>query len=185
MSFTPFAFNKSRLHLALYARGGAQTADREGYHWALIVGPKHEGEKSRGVRLHAKERVLPGGTKEWFFEERDISVTATHMLLIRITIAKVLRMERTLEILRAVPVKPEISGWTCKSWVQEAIALLDADGEALGKRVMDWNKVSEKAVSYCDEKKAASRFCGEGDFDPKYPPTFDLMEGDEGKEVVP
>jgi hypothetical protein len=94
-------------------------------------------------------------------------------------------MDRTLEILRAIPVRPEVPGWTCKSWVQEAISVLDADGEALGTRVMDWDKVSQKAVSYCDEKKAAGRFSGTGDFDPKYPPTLNFMEGDEGKEVIP
>lgn len=129
--------------------------------------------------------MLPSSKTEWCFEEKEIPLTATNMLLVRITIAKVLKIERTLEILRTVPVAPEVPGWTCKSWVQDAIAMLDVDGEALGTRVMDWARVSQRAVSYCDEKKKAGRFCGEGDFNTLFPPTLDFMRGDEGTEVTP
>lgn len=111
-------------------------------------------------------------------------MTVTNMLLIRITIAKILDMDRTLDILRHIPLRPEIYGWDCRSWVQEAIETLDSDGDALGIRVMDWDKVSQKAVSYCDEKKAANRFCGEDNLYSKYPPTFDFTVCQDGKEVI-
>jgi len=49
--------------MALYARGGSATmpGKEDTYHWALIVGPKVEVDKSgamvEGTRYHAKERI--------------------------------------------------------------------------------------------------------------------------------
>ena len=155
------------------------------YHWALIIGPKEENEKSRGTQLHVQDRMRTGGTSQWSFEECDITVTATNMLLIRVTTAKILDLDRKLDIIRAVPPRLESDGWTCRSWVWEAMASLDVDGEVLGTRVMDWNTVSEKAVSYCEEKTAADRFRSEGNSNTKYLPTWDLTVGDGGREVTP
>ncbi|RDW79841.1 hypothetical protein BP6252_04479 [Coleophoma cylindrospora] len=54
--------NKDRLYIALYTRGGStkMPGKEETYHWALIVWPKIEMDKSgamaEGTRYHAKER---------------------------------------------------------------------------------------------------------------------------------
>ena len=207
ISIMPPMNNKLRLHLALYGHGRSATTDHLNntcmytnrlessdllisstltrYHWALIIGPKEENEKSQGTQLHVQDHMQTGGTSQWSFEERDITITATNMLLIHVTIAKILDLDWTLNIIHAVPPRPESDGWTCWSWVREAMASLDVDGEAFGMQVMDWNTVSKKAVLYCEEKTAADRFHSEGSSNTKYPPTWDLTVGDGGREVTP
>lgn len=196
---------KLRLHVALYARGGGpRTAQLENsyaeyywtehtrltayacirYHWALIIGPKNEADESiQGLRLHVRNRPTPLGNIQWIFEALSVPLRATNMLLVRITIAEIADLDRTLEVLRAVPVRQDSLGWTCKSWVEEAVASLDLDAKALGeKRAMSWEKVHAKAVEYCDDKRAANRFDGQGNFDAERPPTWSLIKG---KELIP
>ncbi len=54
------------------------------YHWSFIVGPKIEVEGKLGMRYHAKERPKQGGGSEWYFEERNIPLAPTYMLLARV-----------------------------------------------------------------------------------------------------
>ncbi|KAF1363369.1 hypothetical protein EJ07DRAFT_103853 [Lizonia empirigonia] len=94
--------NKDRLYIALYARGGAPTMpDKEDtYHWALLVGPKDEIENGIGMRYHAKERITGPNASAWVFEERETSLSATSMLLVRVMIAKVEKKDRFIPIVR-------------------------------------------------------------------------------------
>ncbi|EPE31260.1 hypothetical protein GLAREA_12563 [Glarea lozoyensis ATCC 20868] len=83
------------------------------YHWALIVGPKQENETATGWRYHARERMAGKGGSKWYFEERDIGVVATSMLLVRILVGKVEKMERIQALLRTVPIRSSEPGWNC------------------------------------------------------------------------
>lgn len=156
------------------------------YHWALIVAPKMEKVDTRGVQYHAKEKILGPSNSQWVFEEIDIPLRAANMLLVRIAIAKIVKLDRVHEILRSIPIRQGEVGWNCVGWVKEALQLLDVDGEApLGTRVVEWVKVRDAAMSYCNTKKAAHRFDGKAEgaaFDNERPPTFDLMAN---KETVP
>ncbi|KAH8742342.1 hypothetical protein F5883DRAFT_513450 [Diaporthe sp. PMI_573] len=96
---------KDRLYVALYARGGAPTMPglEDTYHWALIVGPKTESEGSQGHRFHAKERLgfvgsPPVAQSVWQYEELDIPMVPTSMLLVRIVVGKVKSMSRLRSI---------------------------------------------------------------------------------------
>jgi hypothetical protein len=133
------------------------------------------------VRYHAKERPKLGGGSEWFFEERECPLAPTSMLLVRIVIGKVMDGSRVVEILRATPIRQGLPGWNCVSWVQEALETLGADPKALGTNVTDWAKVRNQAMGYCQQKKDQHRFDGQGNFDMRKVPTFDLMEL---KEIV-
>ncbi|OAR05357.1 hypothetical protein LLEC1_05975, partial [Akanthomyces lecanii] len=126
--------DKPRLYLALYARGG------DGYHWALLVGPKHEDSNTRATRYHAKQHML-----QWQFEEIRIRTAATNMILVRVLAAKIQKMDRVESILRNVPVRPNLPGRTCRSWVTEAYEKLRNDGKALGT-CPDWESLIETAL---------------------------------------
>src|ERR1700679_4177436 len=107
--------NKDRLYIALYARGGRATMpgkedtyatsiscatippnNKFSYHWALIVGPKVEMDKSgamvEGTRYHAKERI-----DGWVFDEQTINLQPTNALLVRVMIGKIERKDRAVD----------------------------------------------------------------------------------------
>ena len=91
-------------------------------------------------------------------------------------IAKVEGVDRLQTILRNVPVRPEQDGWSCKGWVKEALEALQDDGKVLGTSVTAWKIVKDAAIKYCQKKKDQHRFDGKGNFETKWPPTFDLLE---------
>jgi hypothetical protein len=147
----------------------------------LIVGPKVEAEGGIGVRYHAKERPKLGGGSEWFFEERECPLAPTSMLLVRIMVGKVVDSNRLIQTLRNTPIRQGQPGWNCVSWVQEGLEMLKADTKALGTSVIEWDKVRSEAMGYCQQKKDQHRFDGQGNFDMRKVPTYDLMER---KEII-
>lgn len=151
------------------------------YHWALFVGPKIESEGGLGVRYHAKERPKPGGGSDWFFEERESLLAPTSMLLVRVLVGKVVDGDRLVGILRNTPLRQGQPGWNCVAWVKEALETLKDDGKALGTKVLQWEIVRNEAMSYCQRKKDQHRFDGQGNFDIKKAPTYDLIQR---KEVI-
>ncbi|EGX94146.1 hypothetical protein CCM_02417 [Cordyceps militaris CM01] len=165
--------DKPRLYLALYARGG------DGYHWALLVGPKHEDQNTRATRYHAKQHLT-----KWQYNEVNISTAATNMILIRIFAAKVQNMDRVESIMRSVPVRPNVPGWTCRSWVTEAYEKLRSDGKALST-CPDWETLSERALWYVRNKMEEHRFDGKapGDqFSTWEVATYSIADG---REIIP
>ncbi|KAG9241590.1 hypothetical protein BJ878DRAFT_220797 [Calycina marina] len=172
--------NKDRLYIALYARGGSATmpGKEDTYHWALIVGPKVEMDKSgamvEGTRYHAKERF-----QGWVFDEQTINLQPTNALLVRVMIGKIERKDHAVDIIRKTPIKPGEPGWNCVIWVKEALTALQADGKALGTSNVDWNAVRDAGMWYVEKKKAEHRFDGKGTYDSSKAPTWDLLEGRE------
>lgn len=136
------------------------------------------------MRYHAQEQLI-GGSWTWIFEEKESSLLATNMQLVRVMIAKVEKRDRLISILRNVPIREGTAGWNCVGWVQEALQMLVADGKALGTGVTEWAKVRDAVMQYCQQKKEAHRFDGqapEGIYDRRKVATFDLIEG---KETIP
>lgn len=146
-----------------------------------MVGPKSEVDRAQGKRYHAIEKPKPGGGTEWYFEERDCHLTPTKMLLARVMVAKIEDSSRLIDVLRGTPVQNK-PGWNCVTWIEEALANLQQDGKALGTSVIDWGKVRDAVMAYCQRKRDEHRFDGKGNFDMSKVPTYDLIEG---KEVVP
>ncbi|RMZ67682.1 hypothetical protein GMOD_00001642 [Pyrenophora seminiperda CCB06] len=157
--------NKDRLYVTLFGRGGA---------------PKMEGKEdtSKGMRYHAKEVLGPEGYK-WAFEEKSCRLLPTAMLLVRVMIAKVENKNRLIQIIRNTPIRPDVPGWNCVGWVQEALQRLEADDKALGTSVLEWTKVRDAAMEYCQKKVDEHRFDGKVTYDMEKVPTFDLLEGKE------
>lgn len=141
-----------------------------------MVGPKFERENSTGLRYHAKETPRVGGGSEWHFEELECPLATADMLLVRIMIGKVVDGHHAAEIMRNSPVRQGQSGWNCVAWVKETLETLNASDKALGTRNLEWSKVRDQAMSYCQWKKDQHRFDGQGDFDMRKAPTYDLLE---------
>lgn len=92
-------------------------------------------------------------------------------------IAKVANNQQLASILRSTPIRQGEAGWNCISWEKEALERLKADKQALGTSVTEWASIRDKAMSYCQAKKDQHRFDGQGDFDMRKAPTYDLIEG--------
>ncbi|POS73721.1 hypothetical protein DHEL01_v207890 [Diaporthe helianthi] len=183
--------NKDRLYIALYARGGdsVMSGGEDKYHWALLVGPKHEDSNSKGKRFHVKETMttVDGSTQSrWVFEEREIGMNPTAMILVRVIIGKVVSLERVASVLRNVPVNGGQPGWNCISWLRDALEMLRADGKALsGSRssaAAAWEEDREAALGYVRRKEREHRFDGKaapGWFDMSRVATYDFLRGEE------
>lgn len=87
----------------------------------------------------------------------------------------------TLEILRNTPIRQGQPGWNCVFWVKEALEILKLDPKALGTNVVEWEKVRYETMDYCQRKKDQHRFDGQGNFNMRTVPTYDLMER---KEII-
>jgi hypothetical protein len=135
------------------------------------------------MRYHAKERITETDQIEWFFEERDVSLAATNMQLVRIMIGKVKWKHRLVEVLRKVPIKQGDPGWNCVIWLKEALQALREDGKVLGRSRTEWQYVRDAAMRYIEQKKHEHRFDGLGGFDMSKAATYDLLAG--GVETIP
>ena len=104
------------------------------------------------------------------------------MLLVRIMIAKVDDNGQFVNILRSTPIRQAQQDWNCVLWMKEALEKLHVETKALGTKVIEWEKVRDGAMTYCQRKRDEHRFDGEGKFDMNKVPTYDLVER---KETVP
>ncbi|KAL8665562.1 MAG: hypothetical protein Q9168_007667 [Polycauliona sp. 1 TL-2023] len=174
--------NKNRLYVVLYARGGTAHRDpkvEERFHFALAVGPKVETLESRGTLFEAKD---PSG--RWEFEERDISVIKSGMMLARVVVAKIIDDKRLKDVVRGVAVVQGDSTWNCVSWVEDALQAIRGDGKVVGTSMLEWDLVEQRARDYVKEKKAGNRYNAKapgGTFDMAFTPTYDMLQG---KEIV-
>ncbi|KAG6842981.1 hypothetical protein H0H93_002665, partial [Arthromyces matolae] len=151
----------------------------------------HEDTNSKGIRIHAKEKISPSVDGEmkpvWEFENREILMRPVDMILVRVLIGKVKDMGRTVGILEGVPMRGGQDGWNCVGWVKEGVEALVRDGKALGRCAqaamgVDWVSLRDAAMEYVHRKEAEHRFDGkaqEGLFDSSKVPTYDLLEGSE------
>ncbi|KFH41152.1 hypothetical protein ACRE_081310 [Hapsidospora chrysogenum ATCC 11550] len=186
--------NKDRLYVALHARAGRSKmpGGEDKYHWALLIGPKHEvaGEsgKVRGKRIHAKERILDdgSGTSTWVYTEEEVNMKAVMMLLVRVQVAKCRDTEGVLAALRTVPLRGgKKPAWNCVAWVREALETLDGTGVLGRSAVLEWSRVRDASMAYAQKKAAEHRFDGKakpGRFDTAKVPTYDLLRN---REMIP
>lgn len=134
---------------------------------------------SRGTLFHTKDTSGP-----WEFEERDIHVVKSGMMLARIVVAKVTDDERLKAALRGIDVVQGDTTWNCVTWVEHALRAVADDGKAVGTSKLDWELVRQTAKDYVKRKKAENRYnnkAPEGCYDMSYTPTYDMLEG---KEIV-
>ncbi|RDL32420.1 uncharacterized protein BP5553_08876 [Venustampulla echinocandica] len=102
------------------------------------------------------------------------------MLLVRVMVGKVEKIDRLVNTLRSIPLRQSEQGWNCVTWVREALGALQADRKTLGTARMEWNKVRDAAMTYCQKKRDEHRFDGKGNYDMGKAATYDLTEQKEG-----
>jgi hypothetical protein len=103
----------------------------------------------------------------------------TQMILVRVLLAKVEDTKALAQKLRRIPVRQGEEGWNCVVWVQEALASLATPKGVLGTNVLQWQRVRDIAMTYCQQKKDQHRFDGRGKFDMSKVPTWDLTHDKE------
>lgn len=104
---------------------------------------------------------------------------ATSQILVRVVIAKVTDRDRLISILRSVPVVQNDPEWNCVIWVKGALEALQKDGKATGTAKLDWQKVRDFVMDYVQRKKDGHRFDVKGNFQMRWPATYDLLEDEE------
>jgi hypothetical protein len=104
------------------------------------------------------------------------------MLLARVMIGKVVDGARLSVTLAAVLLVQDDPAWTCRIWVRDAIAALEADGKSLGTRVTDWERIEQMSTTYVAQKRKQGRYDGSGTWKAGTVPTYDLLEE---KETIP
>lgn len=176
------------MSVTLYARGGQATMPAPWliirYHWALLTGPKSISDNSIGKRFHAREQMTmvsnrPQPIRQ--FEERDINMTPTAMILVRVVVAKIVDQQRMENILRRnVPIRTGNPSWSCVAWVKEAYETLMADGGVSGTHAPNWQTVRDAAMWYAGYKARMHRFDGRGQFDVTKVATLDILRNGEG-----
>lgn len=150
------------------------------YHWAFILGPKHEkpSTETPGTKFHIKNTQSVDGS--WQYEEKVLPDVRNDLnLLARVLVAKVEDEQHLIAVLRSVPIIQDDEHWRCWSWVADAIVALEADGKALGTSVLQWERIQSAGEEFVKKKLDAGRY----EKDSSGPrPVFDLLRG---REVVP
>ena len=102
---------------------------------------------------------------------------ATSMVLVRVRIGKAKNCAKLHAILVSVPLRPEVEGWNCVAWVQEAVETTLADKGTLDTLDgLTWQAIRDAAMWYVEQKKAAHPFDGQGRFDMNKVATWDLLK---------
>ena len=123
---------KRRLYVALCARRGRKPggSDTAPYHWALLVAPKIEQDKSRVLLYHAKERLDTSGSLIWIYEGVETSLLPASMILVCIMVAKILEPDSVEPTLAAVRLVQKDPSWNCLTWVENALEALERSGSS-------------------------------------------------------
>ncbi|KAI0470303.1 hypothetical protein F4859DRAFT_515829 [Xylaria cf. heliscus] len=163
--------DKDRLYVALY-------------YWAFIVGPKHEPRRGgQGIRFRVKEERTAHGTflqsPVWTYEERNIKLNASQMLLVRVVIGKILDLSRLQNIFASISIRQGTPGWDCVEWAKEAVETILGDDRALGTSAGNWGSVRDTVMWYIGYKKDAHRFDGQAKYDMTKVPTWDMLDAKE------
>ena len=70
------------------------------------------------------------------------------------------------------------ASWNCVTWVQNALAALEADGEggAMGTAKLEWQGVRDTCMRYTQEKREVRRFELDGGYDTSRSSTWDMVD---------
>jgi hypothetical protein len=128
-------------------------------------------------------QAFPEGVRNvWTFEDFEISLRPTSMIMVRVLIGKVADVKRLREAFARTPIRAGTQGyeaWNCVYWAQEALSYAAHDGKALGTCHTDWAHVRDTVMWYIARKVAEHRFDGQVQFDPNKIATWDALEGKE------
>lgn len=148
----------------------AERIPTTGHYWS----PQNRRTKARARR--GNDSIPP-----WQYKVVPLRGVQTSSLLVRITVAKVEDLAQLERTLSQVPVA-QYQGFTCRTWVADAVAALDQSGSLGTKRTDNWNTIQDFATRYVKRKKDAGRWRTQGKWNLALPATFSLVED---KEIFP
>jgi hypothetical protein len=160
--------NKNRLFITLQYR-----LERPGFHWGLLLSPKSESE-DREVRdshlFHVINTFSPGvtvGSKQkpgWRYEEKPVNVLRSHTLTARVLIAKLtgtesvkVQAQRIHRVLRNILLVQDDERWTCRVWVEQALAALKSLGGEFGAipDLKEGGSLEQEVKDFAEKAKAS------------------------------
>jgi hypothetical protein len=103
------------------------------------------------------------------------------MLLVRILVARIKNRQRLESTLKSTPLRPEVDGWNCVGWAEEALEKVLADSSVIGTAAEGWQSMQDTAMGVCREEEE-HWFDGTVEQDPTKAPTWDLVGA---KELSP
>jgi hypothetical protein len=137
MNFVP-GKNKRRLYIILQHR-----MELPGFHWAIMLAPKNDSidMQTKDCHVfHVTNTFQPGtsdhdGPPDWRYEEKPDHSMRSGTLVARILVAKLpadtpveTQVALISEIVRRVEIIQHDRNWTCRVWVESALAALRDTG---------------------------------------------------------
>ena len=151
--------NKQRLYVGLYRFGYSlgNILQPGQYHWALIIGPKKENSSTRGTRWLIRQTVNSG----WRLEKAVVTMApygdTLLDILVRITIAKIKDIDRTIQIIESFGVVANSQHVSSQTWIQAVISALFADANAC-VYLQPWNQIEISCEQFAKKKIQQGRF---------------------------
>jgi Family of unknown function (DUF6914) len=146
--------------------------EKPGFHWALLLAPKHQSvdvnNKDSHV-FHVTNTVQLGinlgsnGKPEWRYEDKPANSMRSRALVARLLIAKLpasttmeTHVDRINKILQNVPIVQNDPKWTCRVWVENALAALRQSGGDLSTipELSSGSKFEGEIIEFGDKAKA-------------------------------
>jgi hypothetical protein len=151
-------------------------AGRKSYHWGIVSAPKN-GDFRRAVLYHVRN-VIDGGVVVWKFERKPLQDGATTKMLTGVIFAKIINKQQVEQILASVPMVQNDPNWTCRSWVNDAIAALEGSGAISGAPAGGFAPVEAEARTFTGEMVEQQRFTENGGpNDTRQRPLYDMLQG--------
>ncbi|TFK33831.1 hypothetical protein BDQ12DRAFT_614645 [Crucibulum laeve] len=156
--------NKHRLYLTLQHRHGLP-----GFHWGLVLAPKsvrNDAYAKDCWLFHATNSLQPGFSQMWRYEWTEVNILRSTSVIARLLVAK-FNASVTIEtlandihqIIQAVPVVQDDPLWTCRSWAEEALAILKGAGGSFGTipLVRNGSKLENIIINFGEEAMSELR----------------------------
>jgi len=122
----------------------------------------------------------------WFFQDLEVSMLTTQLILVRVKIAEVVDSLRLRELFKTVPIPEGESDpdFNCVVWTREALQRAWADSSLVDTGGLTWETLKTRSLEYADRKVAegfSSKEVREASIGVLPPPTLDLVTNEEIK----
>ena len=158
--------SSNRLFITLQYR-----LERSGFHWSLLLSPKSESKDREDKDSHLFHvinsfspgaPVAPNQKPGWRYEEKPVNVLRSRTMTARVLVAKLsgaesveVQAQRIHRVLRNVPLVQNDESWTCKVWIEQALAALKALGGEFGTipDLRDGGKLDGEIKDFAEKAK--------------------------------
>lgn len=147
---------------------------------ALVVGPPPGTKWDGALRsYYICQDPQHNGSKDWGYSTTWSYAFDPEKLLVRVMVGRVLNLDRLESVLESVPLceKAKKPSYYNKQWVKDALAALDEDMFAMGRRKLDWTTLKIHSAGYVGFKLSWDRWRTRQEFWGPCTPVYDLITG--------